>query len=96
MPRLVTVLAGKEEAVNLGPIATDPTEVMDSAGDDERVLGGADAFERLCEIVPIVVDVLIKYGCENASSRTGSADDPRGRGATILEDRGDGGGFSVG
>jgi hypothetical protein len=60
MPRLVAVFAGSEEAVSLeGP--AELVDAVESAGEGERVLkGGAEALERLCEIVPIMVDALIK------------------------------------
>jgi hypothetical protein len=54
------------------------------------VLGGAEAFDRLCEMVPIVVDLLIKYGCVD-SNRTESVEEPRDREDKILDARGEGG-----
>ena len=43
------------------------------------LVGGADAFDRLWEIVPIVVELLIKAGVI-ISERVESMELPRGRG----------------
>jgi hypothetical protein len=84
-------LAGKEEAVNLIGGEADPAERDDSVGDGESVF---DVLERLWEIVPIIVDVLIRCDVE-PSERTDSVDAPRGREDGNIDERGDGGSLST-
>lgn len=48
IPKLVAVLAGRDDTIDLG---TEPTDAVDSVGEDERRLGGAEVFRRW-NIVP--------------------------------------------
>ena len=61
-PKLEAVAAGSDDAVSLLAVEVDPLEPDDSVGDDgvPPIEGGADVLMRLCEIVPIIVDELIK------------------------------------
>jgi hypothetical protein len=92
IPKLVAVLAGNDDAVSFGPAGAEVVDVMESVG-EESVLGGADAFDRLWEMVPIVGDELIKYDGAAPSARVDD-EETRER-ETILEERGEGGTISV-
>lgn len=95
MPRLAAVLAGSEWAVNLDVV---PTDAVDPVGDEERVVSalelGTGVFDRRCDMVPIVVDELIRYCWLEISDRTDSVDGARGLGFTPIEERGEGDRFS--
>lgn len=51
----------------------------------ETIAGGADAFDRLWEIVPIVVELLIREGGEMISERIEKVEPPRGRGPNFTD-----------
>jgi len=49
------------------------------------LVAGANAFDRLCEIVPKVVESLIKGGGLIISERVERVDAPRGRGPNLAD-----------
>jgi hypothetical protein len=50
-----------------------------------EVAGGADVFDRLWEIVPIVVELLIRVDGEMISERIEKVEPPRGRGPNFVD-----------
>lgn len=50
-----------------------------------EVAGGADAFDRLWEIVPIVVELLIRVDEAIISERIEKVEPPRGRGPNFTD-----------
>lgn len=54
-------------------------------GVEVDVDGGADTFDRLWEIVPIVVELLIRVGGEIISERVENVEPPRGRGPNFRD-----------
>jgi hypothetical protein len=83
-------MPGNDEDADLG-YGTDPADATESAGEVERELGGADVFVLRWKIVPWVVVELMKDGWLAISERVVSWEVPRGRGATIFDERGEGG-----
>ena len=54
-------------------------------GVEVEVAGGADALDRLWEIVPIVVELLMRACAEVISERVEKVELPRGRGPNFVD-----------
>lgn len=92
-PRLDAVLDEMEALVSFCPIWIAAED--GSVGDGEPVPGGAEAFDRLCEMVPITGDELMSCNCADGSDRTDNVEVPLDLGFMKLEELGDGGTRSV-